>query len=137
MPMLVPQALASVLGVKEEAGKPVTEALLRFARDRTLLLLLDNCEHLVAACAELAIQLLQSSPRVRILATSRESLHVRGETTYPVPPLTVPSTARGVFSRCVAKVRVDRSLRRPCLGSKQHFELTRKQPSPSRHLPSR
>lgn len=93
---LVPQVVASVLGVKDVAGKSVTEALLGFAKDRTLLLLLDNCEHLGAACAELAVQLLQSGPGVRILATSRESLHVRGEMTYPVTPLSVPSAARGV-----------------------------------------
>ncbi len=93
---LVPQAVASVLGVKEEAGRPVTEALMRYVKDRTVLLLLDNCEHLVRACAELAVQLLQSGPDVKILASSREGLHVRGETTYPVPALEVPDPKRKV-----------------------------------------
>jgi hypothetical protein len=59
---LVPQAVASVLGVKEEAGRPVTEALVRHVADRRLLLVLDNCEHLVQACAALAEQLLKSGP---------------------------------------------------------------------------
>jgi predicted ATPase len=59
-------------------------------------LLLDNCEHLVEACAALAVQLLQAGARVKILATSRESLHARGETTYQVPALSVPATQRGV-----------------------------------------
>lgn len=87
---LVPQAVASVLGVKEEAGRPVLEVLVKHVRDRHLLIILDNCEHLVHACAELAKQLLQSGPRLKILAASREHLHVAGETTYPVPALAVP-----------------------------------------------
>jgi predicted ATPase/class 3 adenylate cyclase len=87
---LVPQAAASVLGVKEEAGRPVLEALVKYVRDRKLLLILDNCEHLLRACAELSIQLLQSGPDLKILASSREHLHVKGETTYPVSPLSVP-----------------------------------------------
>jgi predicted ATPase/class 3 adenylate cyclase len=87
---LVPQAVASVLGVKEEAGRPVLEALVKYVRDRKLLLILDNCEHLLHACAELSVQLLQSGPDLKILASSREHLHVKGETTYPVPPLSVP-----------------------------------------------
>jgi predicted ATPase/class 3 adenylate cyclase len=91
---LVPQALASVLGVKEEGGRPVGEALVRYVKDRTLLVILDNCEHLVRACAELAIQLLQAGPHVKILASSREGLHVRGETSYPVPGLAVPDPGR-------------------------------------------
>ena len=61
---LVPQAVASVLGVKEEAGRPVLEALEKYVKDRQLLLILDNCEHLVHACAELAKKLLQSGPQV-------------------------------------------------------------------------
>ncbi|TMG81335.1 MAG: adenylate/guanylate cyclase domain-containing protein, partial [Betaproteobacteria bacterium] len=87
---LVPQAVASVLGVKEEAGRPVVEALKKHVKDRQLLLIVDNCEHLVHACAELAKQLLESSPRLKILASSREHLHVPGEATYPVPALGVP-----------------------------------------------
>ncbi|HQR20369.1 MAG TPA: tetratricopeptide repeat protein [Burkholderiaceae bacterium] len=91
---LVPQAVASVLGVKEEAGRAVVEALVRFVRDRNLLVVLDNCEHLVHACAELAVQLLQAGPGVKIVATSRESLQVRGETIYPVPTLALPGSNR-------------------------------------------
>ena len=89
-PRLVPQSVAFVLGVKEEAGHPVVEALVKHAKDRRLLVILDNCEHLVQACAELATQLLQSGPHLKILASSRESLRVAGEATYPVPALAVP-----------------------------------------------
>jgi predicted ATPase/class 3 adenylate cyclase len=91
-PQLVPQALASVLGVKEESGRSVAQALARHCSERTLLLILDNCEHLVAACAELAAQLLQSSRGLKLLASSRERLNIRGETTYPLAPLVVPDT---------------------------------------------
>jgi predicted ATPase/class 3 adenylate cyclase len=90
---LVPQAVASVLGVKEEVGRPVIEALKKHVKDRQLLLILDNCEHLVQACAELAKQLLESGPRLKILASSREHLHVSGETTYSVPALAVPDAS--------------------------------------------
>ena len=88
---LVPQAVASVLGVKEEAGRPVIEALMNYGRDRRCLIILDNCEHLVGACADLAKELLQSGPHLKILASSREPLHTPGETTYHVLPLAIPS----------------------------------------------
>jgi predicted ATPase/class 3 adenylate cyclase len=91
---LVPQAVASVLGVKEAAGRPVIEALEKHVGNRQLLLVLDNCEHLVRACAELAKQLLQAGPRLKILASSREHLHVAGETTYSVPGLAVPEPSQ-------------------------------------------
>ena len=87
---LVPQAVATVLGVKEETGRPVIEALIKYVRDRSLLIVLDNCEHLVHACAELAKQLLQSGAGVKILASSREHFNIAGETVYTVPPLSVP-----------------------------------------------
>jgi predicted ATPase/class 3 adenylate cyclase len=89
-PRLVPQAVASVLGVKEEPGRPVAEALVRFVRDRQLLIILDNCEHVVHACAELAKQLLQAGPKVKVLASSRDYLQVAGEAAYPVPTLSAP-----------------------------------------------
>jgi predicted ATPase/class 3 adenylate cyclase len=87
---LVPQAVASVLGVKEKAGRPVLEALVKCIKDRRLLLILDNCEHLVQACAELAERLLRAGAGVKVLASSREALHTSGETTYPVPSLAQP-----------------------------------------------
>ena len=89
-PQLVPQAVASVLGVKEEAGRPVIEALIKFVRDRALLIVLDNCEHVVHACAELAKQLLQGGPGVKVLASSRDPLQIAGEMAYHVPTLSAP-----------------------------------------------
>jgi len=89
-PRLVAQAVASVLGVKEEAGRPVDEALVKYTRDRQVLLVVDNCEHLLDACADLARLLLQAGPTVKILASSREHLRIAGETIYPVPALSTP-----------------------------------------------
>ncbi len=96
-PRLVPQAVASVLGVKEDAGMSIGEALDRYAQSRCALVILDNCEHLAQACAELAARLLRSGPKLGIVASSREPLHVDGETTYHVPPLSVPDT-RGAIT---------------------------------------
>ena len=87
---LVPQTVANILGVKEEPESTLTEVLASFVRDKSLLLVLDNCEHLLHACAELASHLLRSGARLRLLATSREPLRVAGETTYPVSALAVP-----------------------------------------------
>ncbi len=95
-PSLVPNAVAQVLGIHEEPGKPLTQTLGAHIREHKLLVVLDNCEHLVSACANLADALLQAAPQVRILATSREALHIPGEQTYPVLPLAVPDRKAGV-----------------------------------------
>jgi predicted ATPase/class 3 adenylate cyclase len=93
-PSLVPQAIASELEVREEAGRALTETLVDTLRPKTLLLLLDNCEHLLPECAQVAAALLRHCPRLRILATSREGLGVGGETTYLVPSLALPDPKR-------------------------------------------
>ena len=87
---LVPHAVASVLGVHEQPGHTMTVTLAGYLRSRKLLLLLDNCEHLVEACATLADVLLRSCPSLHVLATSREPLAIDGEVTRRVPSLSVP-----------------------------------------------
>jgi predicted ATPase len=89
-PALVPQTVASALGVGEEPDRPPTRTLIDTLRPRQALLLLDNCEHLLAACARLAESLLLACPQLRILATSREGLGVTEEQTYRVPSLSLP-----------------------------------------------
>jgi predicted ATPase/DNA-binding CsgD family transcriptional regulator len=84
---LVPQAVGSVLGVREQPGRSLLETLSEHLRTRMLLLVLDNCEHLIEACAELVETLLRSCPELRVLATSREALAVGGEVAWAVPPL--------------------------------------------------
>ncbi|MGI4788398.1 MAG: ATP-binding protein [Janthinobacterium lividum] len=89
-PALVLQAAAQVLEISEEAGKPIQRTLVNALKSKRLLLILDNCEHLVAACASLAADLLRSCPDVQILASSREPLSILGEQTYHVPSLSLP-----------------------------------------------
>ena len=101
-PERVPFAVAAVLGVKEEAGRPVAEALERYLRDRKALLVLDNCEHLLQACAEIAKRLLQAGASLRILASSREALRITGESLFPLPALAAEDSARLFADRAVA-----------------------------------
>jgi non-specific serine/threonine protein kinase len=89
-PQIVPNAVASALGAREASDLTPIEALGVFLGSRKALLVLDNCEHLVGACAALADALLRSSPDLTILATSREPLGVAGEVSWPVPPLSLP-----------------------------------------------
>ena len=98
----VPMAIAAVLGVTEEAGRPVLEALVKSVRDKSMLIVLDNCEHLLRASAEAAKQLLLAGPRVRILASSREALHVTGEATFHVPALATPQAIQLFVDRAQA-----------------------------------
>jgi predicted ATPase/DNA-binding CsgD family transcriptional regulator len=87
---LVPQAVAAVFGLRERHGRPPATLLVDHLVERQVLLVLDNCEHVVAAVAKLVETLLRASPALRILATSRESLEIDGETLQPVPPLSTP-----------------------------------------------
>ena len=91
-PSLVPQTVAAVLGVREQAGSPILATLTHYLRSRTTLLILDNCEHLIAACALFAETALGACVNVRLLAASREVLDAEGETTFPVPPLSAPDS---------------------------------------------
>jgi predicted ATPase/class 3 adenylate cyclase len=87
---LVASAVASVLGLHEEPSKTITQTVIEYARSRTLLLVLDNCEHLLVACAQLVDALLKSCPQVKLLVTSREPLNLKAEQTYRVPSLSLP-----------------------------------------------
>ncbi len=95
-PDLVAQTIATALGVREGPQRSARDALLDNLRDRELLLVLDNCEHLIAACAELVEALLRGAPALRILATSREALGVSGETVCRVPSLSLPEALASV-----------------------------------------
>jgi len=89
-PAQVLPALAGVLGLQAQPGLSLWEVVSNYLRARASLLLLDNCEHLVEACARLAEDVLRACPRVKILASSREALGVPGETAYRVPSLALP-----------------------------------------------
>ncbi len=84
------QAVAAVLGVREEPGRMLEQTLQNALQAKTMLLILDNCEHLIGVCAKMAETLLQGCPQLRILTSSRETLNVPGEVTYYVPSLSLP-----------------------------------------------
>jgi len=83
--------VAETVGVREASGSNLPAAMSRAFGEEPALLVLDNCEHLLAACAALASQLVRTCPGLHMLATSREPLHVAGEQVYPVPPLALPA----------------------------------------------
>jgi predicted ATPase/class 3 adenylate cyclase len=84
------EMVANTVDVRLETGRPPLETLVHALQSRGMLLVLDNCEHLVAHCAELATVLLQRCPQLSILASSREPLRIAGEATWPVPSLAAP-----------------------------------------------
>jgi predicted ATPase/transcriptional regulator with XRE-family HTH domain len=102
-PDLVPNVVATAVGAPQTPGKPAQAPLLAFLRNRHLLLILDNCEHLVDACAHLAEAILQSCADVRILATSREPLGIAGEVRWRVPSLTLPPSDDEIDGEALAQ----------------------------------
>ena len=88
-PERVVEAIAAAVGVREDSDNPLRGTLINFLRGKDILLLLDNCEHLLASLLEIAAELLRSCPRLKILGTSRHSLGISGETTFFVPPLQI------------------------------------------------
>ncbi|EME56954.1 LuxR family transcriptional regulator [Amycolatopsis decaplanina DSM 44594] len=105
---LLAQVVAEVLGVQDVTPRPLTDVLAEFLATRSLLLVLDTCEHLVDPCAVLVHRLLRAAPGLCVLATSRQSLRVTGECLYPVPPLTVRPQEHGALSDG-AKLFVERA----------------------------
>jgi len=89
-PEMVPRAVSDVLGVAESLGGDLTRGLAEHIGTRSILLIFDNCEHLVEGCARLADALLRSCPNLKILATSREALGIAGESAFRVPELSLP-----------------------------------------------
>ena len=116
-PSIMVSETAKVLGVREEPGRLFIETLCAHLKPRNLLLILDNCEHLIDPAAELIHAILRAAPEVRIIATSREALRVPGEQRYTVPPLPVPNRSDGIeaLSRSTAvRLFVERAkLHRP------------------------
>jgi len=96
-PELVLQSVLTTLGLSEQAGRSTLHIVSNFLQPKRALLILDNCEHLIQACAQLAETLLHACPTLQILATSRESLGIAGETIYLVPTLTTPDPAQAIL----------------------------------------
>ena len=97
-PELVAVTVARVLGLPDQPGRSTMDSLLRFVRDRQMLVLLDNCEHLLDACAELVVALLSAAPGLTVLATSREAIGVAGEVSWRAPSLSLADEALELFT---------------------------------------
>jgi non-specific serine/threonine protein kinase len=113
-PRLVANAIAGPLGLRAEAQHPLEESLVGFLRPRHLLLVLDNCEHLVEACAHLVDTLLRACPHVHVLATSRQPLRIAGEWTWrvsalPVPDEPAPASPEELLEYAAVRLFVDRA----------------------------
>jgi predicted ATPase/DNA-binding XRE family transcriptional regulator len=90
--LLVPRTTAIAIGLRDEPRRPVIDMLADYLHRKKMLIILDNCEHVLDACAQLADTLLKQCPHLKILATSREALGVAGESSYPVHSLSLPNT---------------------------------------------
>ena len=98
-PALVPQTVAAVFEIRESNDRSSIEILTNKLRGKTALLILDSCEHVVGACAQLSTTLLKNCPNLKILATSREMMNVTGEATYQMPSLSMPEQGEASFER--------------------------------------
>jgi predicted ATPase/class 3 adenylate cyclase/DNA-binding CsgD family transcriptional regulator len=109
-PGLVPITATRALGLPDQPGRSTMDTLLRFARDRQMLVVLDNCEHLLDACAELVVAVLGGAPGLTLLATSREPIGMSGEATWRVPSLSLADEAIELFADRARLARPDFSL---------------------------
>jgi predicted ATPase len=124
-PDLVAPAVVAAAGMHEEAGRPPMETLVQRLRDSDGLLVLDNCEHLLAAAAAIAQTLLLRCPRLRLLATSRAVLDVPGELTWRVPSLHVPARDAAADPEALASVESVRLFTERAAFADPGFRLTR------------
>lgn len=106
-PDLVPVATGRALGLTDQPGRPMTEAIVRSVGDRQTLVVLDNCEHLLDACAALTAEVLGACPQLTFLATSREPIGVAGEVTWNVPSLSLADEAIELFTDRAHRARPD------------------------------
>ncbi len=124
-PALVPQTLATVLGVREEPGRALAATLIDYLKSRQVLLVVDNCEHLLDACAQLVESLLHACSSLRALATSREPLGIQGELTYRIPTLSVPDPREQLSLERVAGHEAVRLFVERATFARPEFSLTR------------
>jgi predicted ATPase/class 3 adenylate cyclase/DNA-binding CsgD family transcriptional regulator len=106
-PELVAVTVARALGLPDQPGRSTMDSLLRFVRERELLVVLDNCEHLLDASAELVVALLSGAPGLALLATSREAIGVAGEVSWRVPSLSLLDEAIELFADRARRARPD------------------------------
>ena len=100
-PALITQTVASVFAMRESADRPLIERLTDLLREKTALLILDNCEHLLEACVQLVTTLLSQCQKIKVLATSREELGIPGEAIYTMPSLPLPEEGTDTFDKLI------------------------------------
>jgi predicted ATPase/class 3 adenylate cyclase len=110
-PQIVDQVVANVFSVREAPGRSLLEALIDYLRFKSLLLVLDNCEHLLEACARLADRLLHACPNLKILGSSREALGIAGEVAFQVPSLSLPPSSFKAGSASLADLEQSEAVR--------------------------
>jgi non-specific serine/threonine protein kinase len=123
-PALVPQTVAQALSIREAPGEPITQTLLSAVKDKQMLLVLDNCEHLLDDSARLVDALLKSCPKLKVLVSSREGLGVTGEQTYRVPSLSLPDSDDPAIPERIGQYESVRLFVDRAILSKSDFALT-------------
>ncbi|MEW2501141.1 LuxR C-terminal-related transcriptional regulator [Amycolatopsis sp. NPDC047767] len=119
----VPTAVIHALGIADQSNRDATAKLVDHLRDREILLILDNCEHVLAGAAHVVHEVLRHAPAARILVTTRTSLTVTEELLYPVPPLTVPDDAEPVSLEALAQFESIRLLQERAVAASPGFAL--------------
>ena len=123
-PALVPQAVASVWNLREQPGRSLVDTLIDYLRAKSLLLILDNCEHLIDACAQFVTTLLGVCPKLKILPSSREALGVAGEVVYRVPSLSLPNASSHSTPDNLLQCESARLFMERAQAAQPHFALT-------------
>jgi len=123
-PLLVPQMVGAALGLKEESEEPISTTVLRHLKVRRLVLVMDNCEHLLPACCNLVSDILKHCPLVTVLATSREALSIGGEQAYRVPSLSLPHPAKVASVAALCQYEATRLFIERAKLAKPDFTLT-------------
>ena len=124
-PNLIPQTIHTTMGLVEQPGKSLVQMLMDFLRDKKVLIILDNCEHLIEACAKLTDAFLSHSPRLKILASSREALGVKGEVAWRVPSLSMPDPKKIPVLDQLAQYEAIRLFMDRASLANPHFALTK------------
>jgi predicted ATPase/class 3 adenylate cyclase len=123
-PDLIPQTILSVIGVSEQPSKAPLDVLKNYLHDKKVLLVLDNCEHLIEASAQVVNALLRAAPQLKVLASSREALGVRGEVAYHVPSLSLPDPKHLPASEQLSQYEAVRLFIDRALLVAPHFDVT-------------
>jgi predicted ATPase/class 3 adenylate cyclase len=123
-PALIALTVVAVLGLTDDGHRPVLQILTDFLGFKTLLLVLDNCEHVIDACAQLSEGLLRACPKLHILASSREALGIAGETSFRVPSLAVPEPGQLPSLETLARLGAVRLFVERAVLARPNFALT-------------